>query len=38
MFKSMQIINAGEGVKKKESSCTAGGMITATMENSMEVP
>ena len=26
-FKSMQIINAGEGVKKKESSCTSGRMI-----------
>ena len=38
--KSLQIINAGEGVEKKEPSYTVGGNIigAATMENSMEFP
>ena len=38
--KSLQTINAGEGVEKREHSCTVGGNVndTATMENSMEVP
>ena len=37
--KSLQIINAGEGVEKKELSYTIGGnvILTVTMENSMEV-
>ena len=37
--KSLQIINAGEGVEKKEPSYTVGGNLigAATMENSMEV-
>ena len=32
--------NAGEGVEKREPSCTVGGNVidTATVENSMEVP
>ena len=37
---SLQIINAGEGVEKREPSCTDGGIqigIT-TVENIMEVP
>ena len=36
LSKSLQIINAGEGVEKKECSYTVNGV--ATMENSMEVP
>ena len=37
--KNLQTINAGEGVEKREPSCTVGGNVidTATMENSMEV-
>ena len=37
---SLQIINAGEGVEKREPSYTVSGNVngTATMENSMEVP
>ena len=38
--KSLQIINAGEGVEKKEPSYTGGGKqtSTATMETSVEIP
>ena len=38
--KSPQIINAGEGVEKREPSYTVVGMQTntATMENSVEIP
>ena len=38
--KSLQIINAGEGVEKRESSYSAVGMQTGTptVENSMEIP
>ena len=38
--KSPQVINAGEGVDKRESSCTIGENVnaTVTMKNSMEVP
>ena len=38
--KSLQTINAGEGVEKREHSCTLGGNVngTVTMENSMEAP
>ena len=38
--KSPQVINAGEGVDKREFSCTIGGNVnaTVTMKNSMEVP
>ena len=32
-------INAGEGVEKREHSCTVDGNVdTATMEDSMEIP
>ena len=39
-LKSPQTINAGEGVEKRERSCTAGGIQTdtATMEDGMEIP
>ena len=38
--KSLQTINAGEGVEKRQPSYTVGGNATsaATMENSVEVP
>ena len=38
--KSLQTINAGEGVEKREHSCTVDGNITdiVTMEDSMEIP
>ena len=38
--KNLQTTNAGEGVEKREPSCTVGGNVidTATMENSVEVP
>ena len=38
--KSLQTINAGEGVEKREPSYTVGGMqtSTATLENSVEIP
>ena len=38
--KSLQIINAGEGVKKKEYLYTVGGNVICadSMENSMEFP
>ena len=38
--KSLQAINAGEGVEKREPSYTVGGMQTSTtiMENSVEIP
>ena len=38
--KSLQVINAGEGVEKREPSYTVGGMqtSTATMENTVEIP
>ena len=40
LSKSLQAINAGEGVEKREPSYTADGMQagTATMENSVEIP
>ena len=36
---SLQTINAGEGVEKRERSCTVGGNVnyTATMEHGMEI-
>ena len=36
--RNLQTINAGEGVEKRETDCTVGGMQidTATMENSKE--
>ena len=39
LSKSLQTINAGEGVEKREPSYTIGGMqsSTATMENSVEI-
>ena len=39
-IKSLQAINAGEGVEKREPSYTVGGneTSTATMENSVEIP
>ena len=39
-LENLQKTNAGEGVEKREPSCTPGGMQidTATMESSMEVP
>ena len=38
--KSLQTINTGEGVEKREGSCTVCRNVidTATMENSMEIP
>ena len=40
LIKSLQTINAGEGVEKRECSCTVGGNVTdtATMEDGMEIP
>ena len=40
LSKSLQAINAEEGVEKREPSYTVGGMqtSTATMENSVEIP
>ena len=40
VIKSLQAINAGEGVEKREASYTVGGMqtSTATVENSVESP
>jgi len=40
IIKSLQTINAGDSVEKRESSCTVGGNVndTATRENSMKVP
>ena len=37
--KSLQTINAGEGVEKRECSCTVGGNVidTATMKDGMEI-
>ena len=39
-IQNLQAINAGEGVEKRESSYTVGGMqtSTATMEKSVEIP
>ena len=41
-LKSLQIINAAEGMEKREPSCTVGGKVNvigeAALENSMEVP
>ena len=39
-IQSLQAINAGEGVEKREPSYTVGGMQTSTdtMENSVEIP
>ena len=36
IIKKSTKINAGEGVEKRETSCTVGGKTT--MENSMEIP
>ena len=36
--KSLQTVNAGEGVEQREPSCTAGGIDPVTMEDSMETP
>ena len=38
--KSLQTVNVGEGVEKREPSDTAGGSANsiATMENSVEIP
>ena len=38
IIKSLQIINAKEGVEKREPSYTVGGNLIATMMNNMEVP
>ena len=40
IIKSLQTINAGEGVEKREHSCTVGGNVIdlATMEDGMEIP
>ena len=40
IIKNVQAINAGEGVEKREPSCTVGGNVIdiPTMEDSMEVP
>ena len=41
LFKSLQTINAGEDVEKRECYYTVGGNVkigTATLENSMENP
>ena len=40
LSKSLQAINAGEDVEKREPSYTVGGNATstATMENSVEIP
>ena len=39
LSKSLQAINAGEGMEKREPSCTVGRMqtSTATIENSVEI-
>ena len=39
-YQSLQTVNAGEGVEKREPSYTLMGMqtSTATMENSVEIP
>ena len=38
--KSLQTVNVGEGVEKKERSCTVGENVidTTTVEDSMEIP
>ena len=38
--KNLQTKNAGEGVERREWSCTVGGNVndTATMEDGMEIP
>jgi len=36
--KNLQTTNAGEHVEKREPSCTVDGNVTATMENTTEVP
>ena len=36
--KSLQTINAREGVEKREPSYTVGGNATATMDKSVEIP
>ena len=40
VIQSLQAINAGEGVEKRQPSYTVGGNATsaATMENSVEIP
>ena len=38
MIKNLQTIIAGEGVEKREPSCTVNGNIAVTMENTTEVP
>ena len=39
VIKSLQALNAGDGVEKREPYCTVGGNAsTATMENSVEIP
>ena len=39
IIKKSTKINAGEGVEKREHSCTVDGNVdTATMEGSMEIP
>ena len=40
IIKNPQTINTGEGVEKREPSCTVGGMQTdkTTMEDSTEIP
>ena len=40
LSKSLQAINAGDGVEKREPSYTIGGTqtSTATMENNVEIP
>ena len=38
LSKSLQTINAREGVEKREPSYTVGGNATATMDKSVEIP
>ena len=40
IIKNLQTIKAGEGVEKRECSCTVGRNVnyTATIEDSMEIP
>ena len=40
IIKNLQTINAGEGVEKRECSCTVGRNVnyTSTIEDSMEIP
>ena len=38
IIKKLQTINTGEGVERRELSCTVGGNGTVTIQNSMEVP